>query len=477
MEEKKGILLEDLEIDLDHIPISNQDKTSINDKLSKIKIQRHGRIFDIPTDDIQIMEILKRLGVEGTLPNENARLRRERLIGIISDDLTLFKKFEGHMKELDTTNANNTLSDDDGDEEEEEEFYTVADDDLIKARKLILQYSITNSMKRIKLEKELANNFNWKNVLASKRNLKTGLKRYELTGSQVIAERPVSVVKLAPQSKLLASGSWDGAISIVDNMNLERKTHFQAAHVGKIGGIEWSNDEAYLFTGGEDCLVKVFGYEKNDLTSIDTLKGHQGRVSDVKLHPLGKYLGSSSFDNTWRLWDIEKKKEILLQEGHSKEIFSLAFHTDGSLTATAGFDSIGMIWDLRSGKNIMNLIGHAKPIYSLDWAPNGYQLATGSGDGTIKIWDLRNKESNCASIFAHKNLVTSVQYEKNNGGFVFSAGYDKLIKIHDSKTYESVATLEGHTEKILTLDTSPISNLIVSSGWDRTVKIWDNDNI
>lgn len=45
-------------------------------------------------------------------------------------------------------------------------------------------------------------------------------------------------------------------------------------------------------------------------------------------------LPSSSFDQTWRLWDVETQKELLLQEGHAGEVFSIAFQGDGSLVAT-----------------------------------------------------------------------------------------------------------------------------------------------
>ena len=41
-----------------------------------------------------------------------------------------------------------------------------------------------------------------------------------------------------------------------------------------------------------------------------------------------------SYDNSWRLWDLEVQEEILHQEGHSKGVHDLHFHPDGSLAAT-----------------------------------------------------------------------------------------------------------------------------------------------
>jgi WD40 repeat protein len=68
--------------------------------------------------------------------------------------------------------------------------------------------------------------------------------------------------------------------------------------------------------------------------SLATFEGHEGRVCRIAFHPSGNYIGSASYDGTWRLWDVEKKKQLLLQEGHSKEVFALAFQDDGALVAS-----------------------------------------------------------------------------------------------------------------------------------------------
>lgn len=92
----------------------------------------------------------------------------------------------------------------------------------------------------------------------------------------------------------------------------------------------------------------------------------------IGFHPSGKYLGSASYDGTWRLWDVEQGgEELLLQEGHSKEVYAIAFQEDGALVCTGGLDAIGRVWDLRSGKTAMVLDGHVKDILAIDFAPNG----------------------------------------------------------------------------------------------------------
>lgn len=67
---------------------------------------------------------------------------------------------------------------------------------------------------------------------------------------------------------------------------------------------------------------------------LAVMKGHQDRVCRVAFHPSGDYVASASFDTTWRLWDVNTSKELLLQEGHSKEVYSVEFQDDGALVAS-----------------------------------------------------------------------------------------------------------------------------------------------
>ena len=84
---------------------------------------------------------------------------------------------------------------------------------------------------------------------------------------------------------------------------------------------------------GFDPVSVVDSFDISD-SPIAVLKGHQNRVCRVAFHPSGQYVGSTSFDTTWRLWDVNTCKELLLQEGHSKEVYSIDFQNDGSLVAS-----------------------------------------------------------------------------------------------------------------------------------------------
>lgn len=135
--------------------------------------------------------------------------------------------------------------------------------------------------------------------------------------------------------------------------------HKLVAHRDLIGGVAWypgadlgdQSSTLSIASGGGDHLIKLYSVNKyisqlagsvgfygllpsHSKVPLATLKGHDARVCRINFHPSGAYLGSASFDGTWRLWDVETHAELLLQEGHSKEVYAISFQDDGALAAS-----------------------------------------------------------------------------------------------------------------------------------------------
>ncbi|KAG8927125.1 hypothetical protein FRC02_008451, partial [Tulasnella sp. 418] len=315
----------------------------------------------------------------------------------------------------------------------------------------------------------------------------------------------------------------------------------------RVGGVAWhpkaSLDEnsttLSLATGGGDALVKL--YSVGSTQPLAVLKGHAGRIGRIGFHPSGAYLGSASFDGTWRLWDVEKHIELLLQEGHSKEVYSLAFQDDGALVASGGLDAIGRVWDLRTGRTAMVLDGHAQAIFAIDFSPNGYQIATGSQDDTIRIWDMRHLKA-LHTIPAHKSSVSDVRFFRlasgaksflppesesetkmqvdgshqssisngiveeedvkpvltpsgavvapsakpivnisddkyQSGLYLVSSGYDGLVKIWSADDWQFLRALATDAGKVMSMDISNDGMFIASGSWNRSYQLFAGENV
>lgn len=477
--------------------------------------------FAVPTNDLEVRARLRSFGEPVTLFGEDKADRRERLRAI------MVERYQSGLPVGDNIDLDGADGDEDEENanDEEEEFYTPGNFELLSARRDIYTTSRSAAQMRLRYTKLIASFPMSTHIAYRRRIISSLLSKIDLLGSQFVSERPASMVRFAPQGNALAVSSWAGEVKVFSVPNLN-----QVQTVGTIQldsdkpAIAWgpNHDAALLAAGGTNGNMFLYNlttaladgaapseeYKK----PVAQFKGHEQRIGRVAFHPTGRYLGSASYDMTWRLWDVNTSQELLVQEGHAKEVFALKFHPDGSLCGTAGLDCVARLWDLRTGKGILSLVGHARPIYALDISPNGYHIATGGADGTIKIWDLRQQQQ-VFDIPAHTSVVSDIkfyaaqdtvpkafsdavkadrdslpqiaeedvktqeQYLSPSGAFIVSSSYDRTLKIWNADTWTHVSTLQGHADKVMSADVvgnvgASNETYIASSGWDRTVKLW-----
>ncbi|SMN19832.1 similar to Saccharomyces cerevisiae YPR178W PRP4 Splicing factor, component of the U4/U6-U5 snRNP complex [Maudiozyma saulgeensis] len=483
---KEEILLESLPVDNNHKKDDSTDET-VQETLNKLEEKKQNYLKIAPEKDSDVIRILELIEEPIILRGETVEDRRKRLATILfvnKDSLKKYYNSELYSKYTSgnsATNESDILLDEGGedesgdDESDEGEFYTPASNQLRAVRRFLVKDSIARARKRIKHERRTVSLALQSNIIKNRRERAEVIQKYELEGSQVISKRPISRVSISPESMYFAAGSWGGDISIHHVSALEKVVNIEEDSRGKIGGLDWNSKGNLLVSGSEDSVIKLHDFDQSngDLNEVATLKGHEGRVSHVKFHPTDNYVASASFDNTWRLWDVQTGTELLLQEGHNKEVYSIDIQSDGSLLCSGGLDNIGLVWDIRAGKSIMELKGHTKPVYAVKWCPNAYQVATGGGDGLINIWDIR-KTNKASEILSHKNIVTDISVSYGDVPILISSGYDKAINIYSVDNWVKIKTLVGHADKVLTANISRDGDCIISGGWDRSVKLWEN---
>jgi U4/U6 small nuclear ribonucleoprotein PRP4 len=464
------------------------------DVIAQFNRKRKANAIAVPTDDVRVRARLREIGEPITLFGERPEDRRDRLREL------LYAKQEATGEDVGMD------VDEDEEDEEEQEFYTEGVDELLEARKEIARFSLPRTQQRVHFQR-LESAIPLQRHVDHRNYVKDKLSGFELFGSQIAGERPVSMARFSPNGQMIAAGNWGGSIKLLGVPNLEEKAVLRG-HTAQVSGISWfpgstlegttvSEGSLNMASGGGEGNIHLWSLDQD--TPISTLSGHTGRVCRTEFHPSGKYLASASYDTTWRLWDVETTTELLLQEGHSHEAYTVAFNTDGSLLASAGLDSIACLWDLRSGRRVLYLESHIAPIYGLDWSPDGYRVMTGSGDGFAKCWDIRAMKET-ASIGAHKGGVTDLRWfkgtdsplssksfdrygdtrdftPKKSGTFFVSAGFDRNVKIFSADDWALCKSLSGHSGHVLSTDVTSDAKWIVSSSYDRTVKLWARDDM
>jgi WD40 repeat protein len=139
-------------------------------------------------------------------------------------------------------------------------------------------------------------------------------------------------------------------------------------------------------------------YDSETGTLICKLEAETSKrgFNSAEYSPDGRFVISSSFDYTARLWDARTGREIRAFRGHTNFVLHASFSQDGTRVVTAGHDETLRIWDVATGKELKSLKapGSVEQAYFaaegkrivLEWRSDAnYTVVNG-----VSLWDLES---------------------------------------------------------------------------------------
>lgn len=108
-------------------------------------------------------------------------------------------------------------------------------------------------------------------------------------------------------------------------------------------GMDCSDDDAILASGGADKTIKIWGLDFGDVHK--TLYGHTDSITDIKFVKKTHNFFSCGRDKTVRYWDGDRFESILVLHGHFAEVNSIAVSKTGAFVLSAGMDRQIRVWE------------------------------------------------------------------------------------------------------------------------------------
>uniref|UniRef100_A0A2P2I4L5 Periodic tryptophan protein 2 homolog n=1 Tax=Hirondellea gigas TaxID=1518452 RepID=A0A2P2I4L5_9CRUS len=178
------------------------------------------------------------------------------------------------------------------------------------------------------------------------------------------------------------------------------------------------------------------------------------------------------------VWEMRSENYVLKQQGHSKNMSVVAYSPDGSCIATGGEDGKVKLWSTVSSFCYVTFTEHTAAITGLAFTQSGRAVLSSSLDGTVRAFDMM-RYRNFKTLTSPQATQFTCLAVDTSGELVAAGGQDShQIYVWSLKLGSLLEVLSGHTGPVRSICFSPAigSSMLVSTAWDRTLKIWDNIN-
>ncbi len=240
-----------------------------------------------------------------------------------------------------------------------------------------------------------------------------------------------------------------------------------------VTSVGWALNGGLLAVGTYTGAVQI--WDANRAKLVRTIKGHDGRVGSVAWN--STVLSTGSRDKAILMNDVRVKECVFAQlQAHKQEVCGLRWSPDEQQLASGGNDNKLFVWNAHNYERPSGKFGnHTAAVKALAWSPHQHGLLLsggGTADRCIRSWNtLNNSMLDCVDTGSQ---VCSLLFSKTVDELVSSHGYSQnhVYVWKYGGGMRKLATLAGHTSRVLYLAASNDGETIVTGAGDETLRFW-----
>jgi WD repeat-containing protein 61 len=223
-----------------------------------------------------------------------------------------------------------------------------------------------------------------------------------------------------------------------------------------------------LYSGGVD--KHIIKWDKTSPDKAFVFAKTQEAIYSLYYHPISNLLFVGTSLGKIHVIDVVSKKEIKLYHHHKKQVFKLT--ENNGLLYTLGGEGIMGIINLHSLQTQKIIQFSTDKLRSIDFKENLMVLAC--GDSSIKIIDIETCQIQQEFIANEKSCNVVKFHPAHN--LLLSGGWDAHLNIW-SESFELIKSIPAHNYAIYSIEFSPNNKLFATASRDKTIKVWDSENI
>ncbi len=198
------------------------------------------------------------------------------------------------------------------------------------------------------------------------------------------------------------------------------------------------------------------------------VSAHRGGCYNLLLHTGLPVLVSGGRDGSAGMWSWQGEPLGALTL-HNKPLCGFSISQDGQLLASAGEPGEVKLWNASDGQLLL-VLRTGLPAVRAVAISNRHVVAVATSEGTIQFFE--PGQNRPLVVFGHLSDIDCLCVN-STGTMLASGAQDGSIHIWDFVTYKKIAQYIGHNRRVLDMQFSPDSRLLLSTSGDFTTRIWE----
>ena len=240
-----------------------------------------------------------------------------------------------------------------------------------------------------------------------------------------------------------------------------------------VTSVSWAQRGTHLAVGTNRGQIQLWDTIK--CQKVRDMAGHHARVGTLAWS--GPTLASGSRDRFIYLRDVRTQGDFTDKlTNHKQEVCGLKWSFDEpAFLASGGNDNNLHVIDSRNPHQpIHRFAEHSAAVKAIAWSPHQHGvLASGGGtaDRCIRFWNTLS--GTALNKIDTGSQVCNLAWSQNCNEIVSTHGYSlNQIVVWRYPSMNKVATLTGHTYRVLYLAMSPDGSTVVTGAGDETLRFW-----
>ena len=296
-------------------------------------------------------------------------------------------------------------------------------------------------------------------------------------------EDRVAAVDFSADGRLLATGSWDDTVQVVNSQDktvLKIESDFLEPDVSSVTSVAFSPTGNTLAVAGRSGEIVMYSLADPANPSVQwmPLRGHLGDVGTIAFGPDGLTLASGGRDHLARVWQL--RTNFLAVSGWIQGVDYLAGGDRIAVSTTADIQ----IWQVPREGAVPRLHQILTSPYPGQFDPialseDSTWIAAGDENGVVHLWKAGATEFEyVSSVQTEVGWITTMEIDHNSAVLAVggTAGVIKLLNLLGPTPQAYPATLTGHEGDVASLTFSRDSRTLLSAGTDTDIRVWNVAN-